>query len=51
MYVFKSENHAHMLTCLQGTGSKLDGSFLATLLETFSVYMLFIAWTSITEGK
>ncbi|KIM69368.1 hypothetical protein SCLCIDRAFT_103250 [Scleroderma citrinum Foug A] len=30
--------------------SKVDGSFIATLLETAAVVVLYIAWRSITEG-
>lgn len=28
----------------------MDGSFIATLLETAAVVVLYIAWRSITEG-
>ena len=34
----------------QGTGSKVDGAFVATLLETASVTVVYLAWRSITEG-
>jgi len=33
----------------RGTGHKVDGSFVATLLETAAVTVLYFAWTSITE--
>lgn len=29
---------------------KVDGSFIATLLETISVVLLVVTWSSITEG-
>jgi len=32
-----------------GTNSKIDGSFIATLLETLAVIVLFMGWRSITE--
>jgi len=32
-----------------GTGAKVDGSFVATILETAAVGVLFMAWRSITE--
>ncbi|KAJ3746423.1 chitin synthase III catalytic subunit [Lentinula detonsa] len=32
------------------SGSKLDGSFLATILETITVVLIFFGWKSITEG-
>ncbi|KAJ3731516.1 chitin synthase III catalytic subunit [Lentinula guzmanii] len=32
------------------SGSKLDGSFLATMLETITVVLIFFGWKSITEG-
>ncbi|KAF8174957.1 chitin synthase III catalytic subunit [Pholiota molesta] len=35
----------------KGSNSKVDGSFVATLLETASVGVLYLAWKSITEGK
>jgi len=34
-----------------GTNAKIDGSFLATLLETASVFVLYLAWGSITEDS
>jgi hypothetical protein len=34
----------------QGSASKVDGSFIATLLETICVWLLYMAWKSITEG-
>ena len=34
----------------QGAASKVDGSFIATLLETAAVGVLYMAWRSITEG-
>ncbi|KAJ4001934.1 chitin synthase III catalytic subunit [Lentinula boryana] len=37
------------LICV-GSGSKLDGSFLATILETITVVLIFFGWKSITEG-
>ena len=30
---------------------KVDGSFLATLLETIAVVFLVITWSSVTEGE
>lgn len=35
----------------KGTNAKVDGSFLATLLETGSITALFVAWRSITEDR
>lgn len=35
---------------MQGTNSKVDGSFVATVLETAAVGVLYLAWRSITEG-
>jgi hypothetical protein len=32
-----------------GTNAKIDGSFLATVLETATVIMLYRAWLGITE--
>lgn len=32
-----------------GTDAKVDSSFLATLLETASVGLIYAAWRSITE--
>jgi len=29
---------------------KIDGSFIATLLETVSVVLLIVTWSSVTEG-
>ena len=38
-------------SCLvQNTNAKIDGSFIATILETASVGALYFAWRSITEG-
>ena len=34
----------------QGTNQKIDGSFIATVLETGSVVALYLGWKSITEG-
>jgi hypothetical protein len=34
----------------EGSGSKVDGSFIATILETTTVALLFLGWKSITEG-
>jgi len=33
----------------KGSNHKVDGSFVATLLETLSVAVLYLAWRSITE--
>ena len=33
----------------KGSDSKVDGSFLATILETASIFVLYLAWKSITE--
>lgn len=35
----------------KGTDAKVDGSFLASLLETGSISALFVAWRSITEDR
>ena len=35
----------------QGTSAKVDGSFVATVLETAAVGVLYLAWKNITEGK
>jgi len=32
-----------------GSGAKIDGSFVATFLETLSVVLLYVAWRNITE--
>jgi len=32
-----------------GTNAKIDGSFIATALETASVIVLYLAWQGITE--
>ena len=34
-----------------GSNAKVDGSFIATLLETASVFVIYLAWRSITEGN
>ncbi|KAM6492795.1 Chitin synthase III catalytic subunit [Amanita muscaria] len=34
----------------KGSSTKIDGSFVATLLETAAVGVLYLAWNSITEG-
>jgi len=34
----------------RGANAKIDGSFVATILETASVGVLYLAWRSITEG-
>jgi Chitin synthase export chaperone len=34
-----------------GTNAKIDGSFLATAMETASVIVLYLAWQGITEGS
>jgi len=36
-------------TICNGSSAKIDGSFVATILETASVFVLFMAWRSITE--
>jgi Chitin synthase export chaperone len=33
-----------------GANRKIDGSFIATVLETAAVVVLYLAWRSITEG-
>lgn len=38
-------------TVCTGTGAKIDGSWIATLLETVSVGLLYGAWQSITEDS
>ena len=35
----------------KSTNAKIDGSFVATALETASVTVLYFAWRSITEGE
>ena len=35
----------------KGANAKVDGSFVATILETAAVIVLYLAWRSITEGK
>ncbi|KAL0569823.1 hypothetical protein V5O48_012141 [Marasmius crinis-equi] len=35
----------------RGTGAKIDGSFIATILETAAMIVLYFAWRSITEGE
>ena len=35
----------------KGSGQKVDGSFVATILETMTVAMLYLGWKSITEGR
>ncbi|EDR08112.1 uncharacterized protein LACBIDRAFT_250182, partial [Laccaria bicolor S238N-H82] len=35
----------------KGSSAKVDGSFIATLLETAAVGVLYLAWRSITEGE
>ncbi|KAH9948055.1 chitin synthase III catalytic subunit [Amylocystis lapponica] len=35
----------------KGTSAKIDGSFVATFLETAAVGVLYLAWRSITEGE
>ncbi len=34
-----------------GANAKIDGSFLATALETATVIVLYLAWQGITEGS
>ena len=34
-----------------GTKAKIDGSFIATALETATVIVLYFAWQGITEGS
>ena len=44
-------NERPVASCLvQNTNAKIDGSFIATILETASVGALYFAWRSITEG-
>lgn len=33
-----------------GTNAKIDGSFIATVLDTAAVIVIYLAWRSITEG-
>ncbi|KIJ29571.1 hypothetical protein M422DRAFT_83925, partial [Sphaerobolus stellatus SS14] len=33
-----------------GSNMKVDGSFIATLLETLAVAVIYLAWRSVTEG-
>lgn len=44
-------SQARVLTLAQGTAAKVDGSFVATILETAAVGVLYLAWRSITEGS
>ena len=37
-------------TICDGTNPKVDGSFIATALETATVIVLYLAWQGITEG-
>jgi hypothetical protein len=37
-------------TICDGTNAKIDGSFIATVLDTAAVVVLYLAWQSITEG-
>ena len=34
----------------KGTNAKIDGSFIATVLDTATVFVIYLAWRSITEG-
>jgi hypothetical protein len=34
----------------QGSNQRVDGSFIATILETATVVVIYLAWRSITEG-
>lgn len=38
-------------TICDGTNTKVDGSFVATVLETATVVVLYLAWQGITEGS
>ncbi len=38
-------------TICDGSDAKVDGSFIATALETVTVVMLYLAWQGITEGS
>jgi hypothetical protein len=38
-------------TICDGTNAKIDGSFIATALETATVVVLYLAWQGITEGS
>ncbi len=38
------------LDFLSQSNNKVDGSFIATILETASVVVLYYGWKSITEG-
>ena len=38
-------------TICDGTNAKVDGSFIATALETATVIALYLAWQGITEGS
>jgi Chitin synthase export chaperone len=35
----------------QGASAKVDGSFVATILETAAVGVIYLGWRSITEGN
>ena len=50
---FNSANHIIISHChnFQNTHAKIDGSFIATILETAAVYALYLGWRSITEGQ
>lgn len=40
----------YSLMYIQGAKHRIDGSFIATILETAAVVVLYYAWRSITEG-
>ena len=42
---------ASLQVICKSTNAKIDGSFVATVLETASVGVLYLAWRSITEGQ
>jgi hypothetical protein len=35
----------------KASDSKVDASFIATLLETVAVVLLVVTWSSVTEGE
>lgn len=51
-FAFKGGRELDIYGCaaIQNTHAKIDGSWIATLLETASVGALFLGWRSITEG-
>jgi hypothetical protein len=50
--VFRDDRSLDVLQVIcKGANAKVDGSFVATVLETSAVVVLYLAWRSITEGQ